>query len=237
MKYKFRTISIFYFIISLLTLILIIGITGMKLLGILESFYAFIFTIFTFITSYLISYKLTLGIAEITLTNKELVFVWVKKPMLRFQKNESIKIEDIKSWKYRAEFQYNYFKIYNPSEIITVMRLPNWNPEKDDFDNFLFTFKKRIESLNKKRKKRTENLEKNKIENGKNELIINKETEHYKSNVGKILFLIYIFSGILGIKYVYNNWNTGKTNIGLVIFGIIGCIFYINKYKKLENNK
>ncbi|TXD47855.1 MULTISPECIES: hypothetical protein [unclassified Polaribacter] len=117
------------------------------------------------------------------------------------------------------------------------MRLPNWNPEKDEFDNFLFAFKKRIENLNKKRKKRTKKLDENKIKDGKNELIIDKEAEHYKSNIGKILFFIYIFSGILGIKYVYNNWNTGKTNIGIVIFGIIGCIFYINKYKKFGNNK
>ena len=76
------------------------------------------------------------------------------------QKNESVNIEDIESWKYRTEFQYSYFKIYNPSEVITVMQLPYWNPEKDDFGNFLFTFKKRIENLNKKRKKRTESLEK-----------------------------------------------------------------------------
>ena len=237
MKYKFRTISIFYFIITFLTLILIIGITGMKLLGILESFYAFLFTIFTFVTSYLISYKLTLGIAEITLTNKELVFVWIKKPILRFQNNESIKIEDIKSWKYRAEFQYNYFKIYNPSEIITVMRLPNWSPEKDDFDNFLFTFKKRIENLNKKREKKVEKLKKDEVKDEKNELIIDKEAEYNKSNIAKILFFVYIFSGILGAKYVFNNWNTGKTNIGIAIFGILGCIFYISKYRNFGKNK
>jgi chaperonin cofactor prefoldin len=40
------------------------------------------------------------------------------------------------------------------------MRLPNWNPEKDDFDTFLFTFKRRIENLNKKREKRAQNFKK-----------------------------------------------------------------------------
>ena len=202
----------------------------MNLFGILESFYAFLFTVFTFITSYLISYKLTLGMAEITLTNKELDFVWKKKPILRFQNNQSIKIKDITSWKYRAEFQYNYFKIYNPSKIITVMRLPNWSPEKDDFENFYFTFKKRIENLNKKREKKVETHK-------KKEFIIDKEAEYNRSNISKVLFFIYIFSGILGAKYVFNNWNSGKTNIGIVIFGILGCIFYISKYKKLGNNK
>jgi hypothetical protein len=237
MEYRFRTISIFYFITILLTLIPVIGITGMKLVGIMESFPAFLFTISTFIISYLIASKLTFGKAQITLSNKKVEFLWVEKPILAMQKNESVNIEDIESWKYRTEFQYSYFKIYNPSDVITVMRLPYWNPEKDDFDNFLFTFKNRIENLNKKRKKRTESLEKNKVKDEKKELIIDKEAKHYKSNVAKILFFVYILCVILGYKYVYNNWNTGKTNIGIVISGILGCIFYINKYRKSGNEK
>ena len=218
-------------------LITTIGIVGIKLLGIIEPFFAFLFTISTFITSYLIAYKLTIGKGEITLSNKKIEFIWLKKPILTFQKNESVEIENIESWKYRTEFQYSYFKIYNPQEIITIMRLPNWNPEKDEFENFLFTFKKRIENLNEKRKRRTKNLNESKIKEEKNELIIDKEEEHYKSNFGKILFFIYIFSGVLGIKYVYNNWNSGKSNIGIIIFGILGCIFYIRKYRKLGNEK
>jgi hypothetical protein len=157
MEYRFRTISIFYFITILLTLILVIGITGMKLVGIMESFPAFLFTISTFIISYLFASKLTFGKAQITLSNKKVEFLWVEKPILTMQKNESVNIEDIESWKYRTEFQYSYFKIYNPSEVITVMRLPYWNP--------------------------------------------------------------------------------GKTNIGIVISGILGCIFYINKYRKSGNEK
>ena len=237
MEYKFRTISIFYFITILLTLILIIGITGMKLVGIMDSIPAFLFAILTFIISYLVASKLTFGKAQITLSNKKVEFLWLEKPILTMQKNESVNIEDIESWKYRTEFQYSYFKIYNPSEVITVMRLPNWNPEKDEFENFLFTFKKRIENLNKKRKRRTENLNVNKIIDTKNELIIDREEKHYKSNIGKIFFFIYIISGVLGIKYVYNNWNTGNTNIGIIIFGILGCLFYIRNYRNLGNNK
>ena len=105
----------------------------------MESFPAFLFTVSTFIITYVIACKLTFGKAQITLSNKKVEFLWVEKPILTMQKNESVNIEDIESWKYRTEFQYSYFKIYNPSEVITVMRLPYWNPEKDDFDNFLFS--------------------------------------------------------------------------------------------------
>ena len=232
MKYKFRTISIFHFITLLLTLILIIGITGKSLFGIMESFFVVIFTIFTFITSYLIAYKLTIGKVEITLSNKKVEFLWMKKPILTFQNNESVEMDKIESWKFTTEFQYSYFKIYNPSDIITISRLPNWNPEKDDFDNFLFTFKKIIEKLNKKREKEIENINKDKLRNENTKLIVDRETKYYKSNISKILFFVYIICGILGTNYVYNNWNTGKTNIGLAISGILGCIFYISKYKK-----
>jgi hypothetical protein len=237
MEYKFRTISIFYFITIFLILILFIGITGMELIGIMESFPAFLFTISTFIISYLIASKLTLGKAQMSLSKKKVEFLWIKKPTLTMQKNESINIDEIKSWEFRTELQYTYFKIYNPSEIITVTRLSSWNPEKDEFDNFLCAFQKIIGNLNKKRKKRAESIDRNKVEIAKSEIIIDKEEAHYKSNIGKILFLIYIFSGISGIKYVYNNWNTGIANVGIVIFGILGCIFYINKYSKLGNKK
>jgi hypothetical protein len=82
MEYKFRTISISYFITILLTLILVIGITGIELIGIIESFPGFIFTILTFIISYLIAFKLTLGKADITLSKKKVEFLWIKKPIL-----------------------------------------------------------------------------------------------------------------------------------------------------------
>ena len=203
----------------------------------MESSLAFGFSILAILFSYFISLKLTIGRVQINLTNKDIEYLWLKKPFFTFQNNESIKIESIKSWKYRDEFQYSYFKIYNPSESITIMRLPNWSPEKDEFDNFLFTFKKRIDNLNKKREKRAEYLDKKEVKDEKNELIIDKEAEHYKSNIAKILFFVYVFSGVLGAKYVFNNWNTGKTNIGMAIFGILGCIFYISKYRNLGNNK
>ena len=239
MEYKFRTISIFYFITILLTLILVIGITGMKLVGIMESFPAFLFTISTFIISYLIASKLTFGKAQITLSNKKVEFLWVEKPILTMQKNESVNIEDIESWKYRTEFQYSYFKIYNPSEVITVMRLPYWNPEKDDFGNFLLTFKKRIENLNKKRIKRIEVLDKkriskieNKLINEQPKVIRDKEKDFQNSNISKFLFYVYIMFGIMGVYYVFKNWNTGKTNLGIMLYCVSGCIFYIRKPKK-----
>ncbi|TXD47383.1 MULTISPECIES: hypothetical protein [unclassified Polaribacter] len=84
---------------------------GIKLVGRMESFPAFLFTISTFITSYLIAYKLTLGKVKITLSNKKVEFLWIKKPILTFQNNESVDIENIESWKYRDEFRYSYFKI------------------------------------------------------------------------------------------------------------------------------
>ena len=236
MKYKFRTISIFYFFTLLLTLILIIGFIGMSFFEVMESFFAVIFTIFTFTTSYLIAYNLTLGKAQIILSNKKVEFLWIKKPILTFQKNESVNIEDIESWKYRTELPYSYFKIYNPSEVITVMRLQNWNPEKDDFDNFLFTFKKRIENLNKKRievldKKRISKIG-NKLINEQPKVIRDKEKDFQNSNISKFLFYVYIMIGIIGVYYVFKNWNTGKTNLGIMLYCVSGCIFYIRKPKK-----
>ena len=234
MKYKFRTISIFYFITTLLIIIPIIGVTVSKLTVITEPYPILILAVLTFVISYLIAIKLTLGEAQIVLSNKKVEFLWIKKPILTSQNNESVDIENIESWKYRVEFQYSYFKIYNPSEVITIMRLPNWNGEEDDFDNFLFTFKKRIEKLNKKRGNRiTKNLT-----NDENEkLIIDKEEEHYKSNIAKFFFFIYLICIVFGAIYVYNNWNTGKINIGIVLFGVLGCIFYISKYKKPKNKE
>jgi len=244
MKYRFRTISIFYFITLLLSLILIIGITGMSLFGIMETFFASIFTVSTFVTSYLIAYKLTIGKVEITLSNKKVEFLWVKKPILTFQNNESIEFDEIESWKFRTEFQYSYFKIYNPLDIITIMRLPNWSLDEDDFNSFRFAFKKRIENLNKKREKRIEILDKKRMSKIEDELINeqpkvirDKESDFYNSNISKVLFYVYIICGILGAQYAFNNWNTGKTNIGLAISGVLGCIFYINKHKKFGNKK
>ena len=132
----------------------------MELIGIMEFFPGFIFISLTFIISYLIASKLTLGKAQITLSKKKVEFLWIKKPILTMQNNESVNIDEVESWELRTEFQYSYFKIYNTSDINTIMRLPNWNPEKDDFDTFLFTFKRRIENLNKKREKRAQNFKK-----------------------------------------------------------------------------
>ena len=109
MEYKFRTISIFYFITILLTLILVIGITGMKLVGIMESIPAFLFTFSTFIISYLIASKLTFGKAQITLSNKKVEFLWVEKPILTIQKNESVNIEDLQS--FRSYYSYETSKL------------------------------------------------------------------------------------------------------------------------------
>ncbi len=41
--------------------------------------------------------------------------------------------------------------------------------------------------------------------------------------------VIHIIAMILGVFYVYKNWNTGKSNILIVIAGLSGCINYIKK--------
>jgi len=234
MKYEFKTISIFYFIITLGIFITTIGYLGLKVFGIMNSFIAILFVVFTFSISYLISYNLTLGKVQVTLTNKKIDYLWLQKPLLTFQNNESIDIENITSWKYQTEFQYSFFKIYNPADIITIMRLSNWSPEKDDFDNFLFAFKKRIERINKKR---IIHKDKNKINENQNRKIKDKEVEFYNSKRAKVLFYVYVLTGLMGSFHLFNNWNNKQTNIGLMIYLLIGCSFYIHKYFIFKKGK
>lgn len=236
MKYKIRTISFFHFILMIFIILLFIITFLTTFFGIKDSIFAYFISASICIITYLIAYKLTYGEAQVILTKKKLEFFWIKKPLLTYQKNQSINLEDIESWQYRNEFQYSYFKIFNPSNIITITRLAHWSSKKDGFDNFRFAFKKRIENINKKRKEII--IHEAKIEWQKEipKQIRDKEKDFYDSSFSKFLFYTYIIFGIIGATYVYNNWNTGKTNIGIIIFGIIGCLFYINNYKKRNNN-
>ncbi|AMC10246.1 hypothetical protein Lupro_02805 [Lutibacter profundi] len=177
---------------------------------------------------------MTLGKVQVTLTTKKIDYLWIQKPLFTFQNNESIDIESIKSWKYQTEFQYSFFKIYNPADIITIMRLPNWSPEKDDFDNFLFAFKKRIERINNKRDIKTN---KNNINQNKKNKINDKEVDFYKSKGAKLLLYIYFLTIIMALFYVYQNWNNNESNTIFMIYGISGCIFLIQKHFRFIKDK
>ena len=112
----------------------------------------------TLVICYKITCKLTIGWVRLTMSKRDLEFIWTKKPLLTFQNNESIDFEKIESWRYRNEFQYSYFKIYEKSYTpITIMRFSNWDTSKDDFYSFLVAFEKRIERVNSKRQRSINN--------------------------------------------------------------------------------
>jgi len=118
----------------------------LKVFGKLESqLLSIMVVIGTLVVCYKITCKLTIGWVRLTMSKRDLEFIWIKKPLLTFQNNESIDFEKIESWRYRNEFQYSYFKIYEKSYTpITIMRFANWDTSKDDFYSFLVAFERTL---------------------------------------------------------------------------------------------
>ncbi|RRO22417.1 hypothetical protein [Flavobacteriaceae bacterium 14752] len=172
---------------------------------------------------------MTSGIAEIELTKREIEFNWLKKPILKSQDNLKFDLYEIDSWNIQREFHYNTLNISSNFSSISISRFPEWRNDRDDYQSFLNSFTQRIKSINKKRIKRNEKS--NRKVNIKKP-IKDQEAIFNSSNKPKILLGVYSIVTILGIFYIYNNWNTGKSNLGIVIVGLIGCIFYIRKYIK-----
>lgn len=249
MKYEFKTVSIFYFTTTFLVVFVGIVYTTMSTIGKLDSsFFSFVFAVIILIVSYWIAYKLTIGQTQITLSKKTIDFFWMKKPILSFQNSVSIDMEKIESWKYRHELQYSYFKIYGYDIDITIMRLSSWVTNNDDFHSFIVAFEKRIEKINKKREKgiernnkriqiRVENKSQSIVEDEQPKLIRDRELDFYNSNLSKILFMVYVVSGVMGVFYLFKNWNTGKPSLGIIVYGVIGSLFYFNSHYNRKKNK
>ncbi|GGE23042.1 hypothetical protein GCM10010831_24930 [Psychroflexus salis] len=186
---------------------------------------------------YWISVKLTSGIAEIELTKREIEFNWLKKPILKSQDNLKFDLYEIDSWNIQREFHYDTLNISSNFSSMTISRFPEWRNDKDDYQSFINSFSNKIGSINKKKLKRNKRNEKSNQKVDDEKLIVDQEKVFKSSNLPKILLGVYIIVMILGVFYVYNNWNTGKSNILIVIAGLSGCIYYIKKYRQNRNQK
>lgn len=250
-QYKIKTVSIFSFVSTFGILLILNVYFVIKVFGKLESqLLSTMVVIGTFLICYKIASKLTIGWVRLTMSKRGLEFIWIKKPLLTFQKNESVDFDKIESWRYRNEFQYSYLKIHEKSYTpITIMRFPNWDTSKDDFYSFLVAFEKRIERVNEKRQRsiisnnkgaqasKLNTLQENR-ENPRPRLVRDNEDEFFKSNLSKILLFFYVLVGLLGLYYIVNNWNTGKSNLLLLMYGVLGCVFYIKShYQKVKKKE
>ena len=186
---------------------------------------------------YWISVKLTSGIAEIEVTKREIEFNWFKKPIIKSQDNLKFDLYEIDSWNIQREFHYDTLDINSNFSTISISRFPEWKNDKDDYQSFINSFSSKIRSINKKKLKRNKRNDRSDQKVDIEKPIRDQETVFNSSNMNKILLGVYIIVMILGVFYVYNNWNTGKSNIGIVIAGLIGCVFYIRKYRKKQNKK
>ncbi|MBJ97841.1 hypothetical protein [Mesonia oceanica] len=234
-KYKVRTISVFHFVLAFITLILSCAFIVSKIQETINEkpneLIVFLFFAFLIFGIYWVSVKLTSGIAEITLTKRKIEFKWLKKPILKSQDDLSFDLNEIDSWNIQREFHYDTLDINSKFSSISISRFPEWRNDKDDYQSFINTFTQKIGSINKKRlKKIKRNIKSDQKE--VNEKPIRDQEAIFNSSIKpKILLGVYIFVMILGVFYVYNNWNTGKSNIGIVIVGLIGCSYYIKKYR------
>jgi hypothetical protein len=129
-----------------------IGFTISKIVEIEESIFIYGLTLLLFIVAYKIALRLTSGKAEITLHKKNIEFKWIKKPFFRFQQDVNLDVGDVDGWKFRSEYQYDYFKIYSSKPSIGFERLPEWHPAKDDFYEFKLQFSQWFAKLKERQK-------------------------------------------------------------------------------------
>ena len=186
---------------------------------------------------YLLASFMTKGKAEIKLSDNEIEFLWLKRPIITTQTNQIIKITDIDSWKYRQERYYNYFIIHSKkSENMILYRDSTWDDEKDDFGSFLKKFKTLIDNHNNGVFSTGESEVTNLKINSSKAKIIDEEDEFYKSRFSSFLFYLYILTIIFGVVGLIIKWDSlSISQTFFIISGILSCFFLINRHKRMKN--
>lgn len=185
---------------------------------------------------YLIASFMAKGIAEVNLSNNQIEFTWLKRPIITTQSNQTIKVEDIDTWRFRKEYYYNYFIIHSKkSDNMILYRDSTWDDEKDDFASFLREFKLLIDNYNNGVFSREELDVIDPKMNSSNAEITNDESEFYKSRGSSFLFYFYILAIIMGIVGLITKWDQLSVSQNLLIIsGILGCIFLINRHIRFK---
>lgn len=187
------------------------------------------------ISSYFLSSYLSKGKVKITLSENQLEFEWLKKPILTPQSNRTIDFKNIVSWKYRKEPHYDYFIIdIKKSEDLTLYRDSVWKNNRDDFGAFMAAFKSKVKDYNENVILR-ENQESNHkaTTNDPRSLIIDREKKFHQSGWATFFFYVYILTLVFGVIGLVIKWDnlTGAQPL-LIVSGLFGCMFLIGQHLK-----
>lgn len=234
MKFVFRTKSTFsqYLVFAI---VLLLGGPALQYLNIESEIEGLITIIFLFILAIDLSDISTKGIVELSLTEEKILFRWVSKPFFARQEDRIIQLEEVIGWRFRREYQYNYFSIQiaGPEENLVLYRAGVWNDAKDDFATFLKEFRKYIEAYNKKQISVSESAS----SASEPRIIKDKERDFQNSNLAKLLSYIYVVAVLAGVLYIIMEWNSvSGARLGIIVSGIIGCmVLYFNQIGRQDN--
>lgn len=186
---------------------------------------------------YLLASFMTKGKAEIKLSDNEIEFLWLKRPIITTQTNQIIKITDIDSWKYRQERYYNYFIIRSKkSENMILYRDSTWNDEKDDFGSFLKNFATVIDNYNNGIFSIDESRMTNPEIIASKTIIIDEEKVFYKTGGATFLLYVYVLAIIFGTVSLITKWDSfSLTQLSIIISSISGCLYLIIRHIRMKN--
>lgn len=176
------------------------------------------------------------GTAEVKLSNNEIEFLWLKRPIITTQSNQTIKFADIDSWIYRQEYYYNYFIIRSKkSENMILYRDSTWNDEKDDFGSFLKNFATVIDNYNNG----IFSIDESRITNPEiiaSKTIIDEEKVFYKTGGVTFLQYVYVLAIIFGTVSLITKWDSfSLTQLSIIISSISGCLYLIIRHIRMKN--
>lgn len=226
MKYEFRFISSLHFIGVFLLTVLMIAFVAVNLFGPFDKAVAIIFTISTLLLSYFTASISSKGKILLTMNHNEIGFQFLSKPLISFKKDIYLSFDDIESWRYRPDRNFDLFKIKkNGGEKIRFERSSSWTKDSDLFDKFLRQFKKSVEVENRNRTERQVAL------------IIDNEIEFFKSAYAKFMYYFLILILVFSIIILVITWDSNKSTPFHLIAAACGGLFYIFKYKQMNNQK
>ena len=191
--------------------------------GPIEKIYAIIFSISTILISWFTASTSSKGRISIAIQKKEVHINYLSKPIFSRKKNLVITLNDIKSWRFRSDNNFEMFKISTlTGNKIRFERNSSWTKDSDTFHNFLRKFKSLIEDENRKRKERDEAQ------------IIDKEAEFYSGNFSKFMFYFTILAIISAGVIIILSWDSGESTPFYLLTAAVSGLFYIMRYKQMR---
>ena len=201
MTYEFRTTSSLHYIGSAFLSMLVIGFLVINITGTLSKLSALIFSLTTVFVAWFIGSRSSRGKIRIEIKDELIVFQYLSKALINFQKDMTIEMKDIVSWRFRPDRNFDMFKItLIDGKILRFEKISSWEKDSDEFLKFKRKFEMLVDQENMIR-----------IRNQK-PVIVDKEVEFFKGKFAKAMYYFSIVALIGTVIIVVLTWETGKSH-------------------------